>query len=580
MKRLTVLARRGLIVAVAVAAIGSIAASGAIGGTRDKGDGKKLDKIQHIVVVFEENHSFDNLYGGWEGVNGRSNADAARTNQIAQNGLLYSCLLQNDVNLTSPPQPADCTDTSTGTAFTSHFANAPFSIEAFIPKDARTCPQPGVFAPNGLTPSPANLPGGCTRDIVHRFYQEQYQLHGGKQDLYTTGSDAVGLTMGYYDTTKLPIYTYLHSRNHPDYVIADNFFQSAFGGSFLNHQWLIAAASPPWPGQPAAQHAIVDSNGMPNNYPLYHATGPVADPAGTSTCATLPVTLPNLACGDYAVNTIQPIYQPTSSNPLKLPAQTGTTIGDELSSAGVSWAWYSGGWSNADGDVGAPGWTNGTGPTCSDPDSSPNPAFPYCPNKVFQFHHQPFNYFAAYAPGTAGRTHLRDEAEFQSLVAASDKKCKLNSVSFVKPVGLENEHPGYTSEGRGSDHLVQLLQSIQASKCRDDTMVIVTYDEFGGQWDHVSPPGQGGAPGPHDKWGPGTRIPALIVAPDTKGDFAVDHTQYDTTSILATIEHRWGLPALTSRDAAVNDLSHVFEANDAKGGKEGDSGSGSGEDSG
>ena len=34
-------------------------------------------------------------------------------------------------------------------------------------------------------------------------------------------------------------------------------------------------------------------------------------------------------------------------------------------------------------------------------------------------------------------------------------------------------------------------------------MVVVTYDEFGGQWDHVSPPGQGGAPGPHDKWGPG-----------------------------------------------------------------------------
>jgi phospholipase C len=103
---------------------------------------------------------------------------------------------------------------------------------------------------------------------VHRFYQEQYQLHGGKQDLYVTGSDAVGLSMGYYDTRKLPIYTYLHSPGHPHYVIADDFFQAAFGGSFLNHQWLIAAASPAWPGIPAAQHAIVDSNGMPNSYPL------------------------------------------------------------------------------------------------------------------------------------------------------------------------------------------------------------------------------------------------------------------------------------------------------------------------
>ena len=317
--------RRGRVALITAAglAVAAISATGAAGGKHDDGSAKKLDKIQHIVVVYEENHSFDNLYGGWEGVNGRSNADAARTNQIAQNGLLYNCLLQNDVNLITPPQPGDCTDTSTGATVTSHFVNAPFPIETYIPKDARTCPQPGVFAPHGLTPSPANLPGGCTEDIVHRFYQEQYQLHGGKQDLYVTGSDAVGLTMGYYDTTKLPIYVYLHSRHHPDYVIGDDYFQGSFGGSFLNHQWLIAAATPSWTGMPANQHAIVDSNGMPNNYPLYHATGPVSDPAGTIACGTAPVTLPNLACGDYAVNTIQPPYQPTSSNPLKLSPQTG-----------------------------------------------------------------------------------------------------------------------------------------------------------------------------------------------------------------------------------------------------------------
>src|SRR3954454_16918011 len=133
----------------------------------------RLGRVNHIVVIYEENHSFDNLYGGWEGVNGRADAPLAQANQIAQHGLLYTCLLQNDVNLTSPPLPGDCTDTSTGTPFASHFPNAPFSIEQYIPKDARTCPQPGVFAPYGLLPSAANLPGGCTRDIVHRFYQEQ-----------------------------------------------------------------------------------------------------------------------------------------------------------------------------------------------------------------------------------------------------------------------------------------------------------------------------------------------------------------------------------------------------------------------
>ena len=92
-------------------------------------------------------------------------------------------------------------------------------------------------------------------------------------------------------------------------------------------------------------------------------------------------------------------------------------------------------------------------------------------------------------------------------------------------------------------------------------MVIVTYDEFGGQWDHVSPPGQGNNNGPHDQFGPGTRIPALIIAPYLEGRASrVDSAEHDTTSILATIEHRYGLAPLSTRDAAVNDLSTVWSA--------------------
>jgi acid phosphatase len=550
------------LLALLVAATGMLAltAGSAAAPGNGNGDANKLSGIDHIVVIYEENHSFDNLYGGWEGVNGRANADGTHTTQLDQNGAAFACLLQNDVNLTSPPLSVACNDAAHGIA--SHFTNTPFQIDAYLPPDARTCPQPGVFAPNGLLPSPSNLPGGCTRDIVHRFYQEQYQLNNGNQNRYTTGSDAVGLTQGYYDTRALPIYAYLHSTGHPKYAIADNFFQAAFGGSFLNHQWLIAAASPLYPGAAANLHSRIDSNGMPTSYPLYHATGPVSDQPLTVAC---PSPVADRACGDNAVNTIQPTYQPTSSNPVKLPPQTGTTIGDELSAAGVSWAWYSGGWSNAAGLQGEPGWTNGSGPTCSDPYSFANPAFPYCPNKVFQFHHQPFNYYAAFNPATpAGlanrQAHLKDEQEMIDQINASSSHCQLPSVSFDKPIGLENEHPGYTSETRGSSHLVDLLQAIESSACKENTMVIVTYDEFGGQWDHVSPPGQGNNNGPHDLWGPGTRIPALVLGPHLKGPFVVDHTQYDTTSILTTIEQRYGLAPLSSRDAAVNSLSNVFDA--------------------
>ncbi len=173
--------------------------------------------------------------------------------------------------------PTTCTNTSP--AFTSAFANAPFKIDDYIEPTDKTCPAPGVFAPNGVLKDSADaLPGGCTRDLVHRFYQEQYQLNGGKQNRYTTGSDAVGLTQGVYDTTKLPIYDYLHGRGAPHYAIADRFFQGAFGGSFLNHQWLIAAASPDLglrrhQRRRGGRSALAGRrNGMPTSYPLYTAT--------------------------------------------------------------------------------------------------------------------------------------------------------------------------------------------------------------------------------------------------------------------------------------------------------------------
>jgi acid phosphatase len=536
----------------------ALALPGAAVAHGDGGHG--LRGVQRIVVIYEENHSFDNLYGGWEGVNGLGDADPAHTVQVNQAGEPYDCLKQNDVNLATPPLSAMCHDETTATPFDSHFANDPFRIDDFIPPTARTCPAPGVSAPNGV-PDPTGLPGGCTRDLVHRFYQEQYQLNGGRQNRYTTGSDAVGLTQGYYGTQALPIYRYLHAPGHPRYAIADDFFQAAFGGSFLNHQWLVAAATPPFPGAPADQHSVLDANGMPTSYPLYTSpSSSVKDTALTAACGGS--TPAGLACGDYAVNTIQPPYQPFSSpTALKLPPQTAPTIGDRLSGKGVDWAWYSGGWSNANGDIGAPGWTNGNGPTCADPNTATGATFPNCPDKLFQYHHQPLNYFASFAPGTAARgVHLRDEEEFIADAQGSTKRCKLKPVSFVKPIGAENEHPGYASEHSGSSHLVELLDAINGSRCAKHTLVIVTYDEFGGQWDHVSPPGLGGTPGAHDEWGPGTRIPALVLSPKLRDDFVVDHTQYDTTSILATIERRFGLKPLTSRDAAVNDLGAVFSA--------------------
>lgn len=559
------------------------AMAGGGGGHHGNGGDRHARQPGHIVVIYEENHSFDNLYGNWEGVNGIGDADPAHTVQVGQNGTPYTCLLQNDVNLTAPdPLTPTCTDTTTGKSFVSHFPNAPFRIDDYITPADTTCPAPGVFAANGVKKG-TGLPGGCTRDLVHRFYNEQYQLNGGQQNRYTTASDADGLTQGYYDTRALPIYKYLHGPGHPPYVIADNFFQAAFGGSFLNHQWLVAAATPVAAG--AVQdggtddlHSKVDANGMPAKTDLYTPLGDVKDSPLTSKCDNLGK--PGLLCGDFAVNTIQPWYQPYApgtADARRLKPLTNPTIGDRLSAKGVDWAWYSGGWSNAAGDVGAPGWTNGNGPTCADQAALATAVYPNCPDKLFQFHHQPLAYFQSFAPGTAARAqHLRDEQEFLSLANDSRRDCRLKPVSFVKPIGAENEHPGYASVSSGSSHLVDLLKAIKSGRCAKDTMIIVTYDEFGGQWDHVPPPGQAGGPaGPHDLSGPGTRIPALVLAPHLRHRFAVDDTSHDTTSILSTIEQRFGLEPLSTRDAAAAPLTSVFAAHRPKG-EEADHGHGHG----
>jgi acid phosphatase len=237
---------------------------------------------------------------------------------------------------------------------------------------------------------------------------------------------------------------------------------------------------------------------------------------------------------DYAVNTVYSINDPhpasitIMSPPFKtllLPNQSAPTIGDRLSEAGVSWAWYSGGW---------------------------NDALAGHPDPLFQFHHQPFVYFANFANGTAAKTqHLKDETEFFAAVSAN----QLPAVSFIKPLGPDNEHPGYANLARGQQHVADIVNAIRKSPYWADTAIIITYDENGGRWDHVAPP-------KIDRWGPGTRVPAIIISAYAKRGF-VDHTQYETVSILKFIETRWNLKPLGTRDAHANGLQNAFDFSQA-----------------
>ncbi len=487
-----------------------------------------LGGYSNVVVIYQENHSFDNLYGMWGKVNGERVNGLSEVQQVAQNGKTYDCLLQNDVNLTAPsPLPATCTDTTTGTPFVSHFVNHTFVIDDYIAATDKTCPPdaPAPYHPFGWAKDePGAVSGGCTRDQVHRFYQEQYQLDGGKQDRYVTGSDAVGLTMGVYDTTQLPIYQYLHSAQAPNYVLADNFFQAAYGGSFLNHQFLISGRAPldASNGALGAKYSVLDSNGMPTSYPLYKATVTgLVDGQLTQKCADGGNDY-SKACGSYAVNTVQSTSIPFGGGAKIAPIDDRQfpNIGDAMNAKGITWNWYSGGWDDA--VAGRPG-TN------------------------FQYHHQPFNYFADYQAGGAQRSHLQDETKF----FAAAQNGTLPQVSFVKPYGTENEHPGYASATDGSNHLVDLVKAITEGPQGKDTLIVITYDEFGGSFDHVAPTSL-------DAFGDGTRIPALFISAGMQHS-GVDHTRYDTASIIRTIEDQWGLGRLGagSRDALVDNLANV-----------------------
>jgi phospholipase C len=463
-----------------------------------------LERIETIVVLYAENRSFDNLYGRFPGANGLADATPERARQLDRDGAplpelppIWGGLTPRKVE---PGVPQERTE---------HLPNAPFAIDD----------------PNGLN-TPIGVP---TIDLVHRFYQNQMQIDGGKNDKFVAFGDSGALVMGHYDNSNLPLWPIAQR-----YVLADNFFMGAFGGSFLNHFYLVCACAPRYPDADKSPAQGLISAVEPDGVSL------TMDPdAPKSALERIPKFVRDgaLTPDFYAVNTMQPPYQPSGvasapggdpayadpSKPRVLPPQSEHTIGDLLSAKGVSWAWYAGAW----------------GSVLSGAKAEPNPNF--------QFHHQPFNYFAAMAPGTAARAeHMRDGGLNGNKFIEEIDAGTLPQVVFYKPQGNLNEHPGYSNVLSGDEHLAELIAHLEKSPQWPHMVVLVTYDENGGFWDHVAPP-------KGDRFGPGTRIPALIVSPFAKKGF-VDHTLYDTTSVLWLITERFGLPvlpALQDRAAAI-----------------------------
>jgi acid phosphatase len=487
--------------------------------------------IDTIVVIYAENRAFDNLYGNFPNARGLREVvgpdgrpTASFIPQVDRDGKVLATLPPVWGGVTASGfNPVVTQQQSTG------LPNAPFSIEhAYTPQ-------------SNVTLSTSTV----TRDLWHRFYEHQMQIDGGKNDGYAAWSDAGGLALGHYDYSRSALYALAR-----EFVLADNFFQGAFGGSFLNHQYLICACAPEYPNADtaAAQPSITileqDSAGryLPR---LKTATTPAPSALDQPpTFARSGNITPQNYFGDgkfYAVNTMQPSYQPSGNAPATadlsfhyadphnkttLPPQTTATIGDLLDEKHVSWSWYSGSWNAALADgVRAPDKARNVIYAPATPGGNPD----------FQPHHQPFNYYASFDPqahADARTQHLKDYDDLLADVAAG----RLPAVTFYKPQGNLNQHAGYASVEEGDEHIAALIAKLRTGPQWRHMLIVVTYDEFGGAWDHVAPP-QG------DLLGPGARIPALIISPYARHG-SVDHTQYDTESILRLITRRHQLPLL------------------------------------
>jgi phospholipase C len=487
--------------ALAFAVAGCDMGSATVSTARDQSVASLKSKVNHVIVIYQENWSFDALYGKFPGANGLQNATAATIAQVACNPgtTSYVPLTALPAAFTAPPAANGCSwNAATGTVDTRIPAGlpvAPYDLNAYVP------------------------PTADTGDVIHRFWHEQLQIDNGvletpgaggaySLDKSVTWSDNQGLVFSHYDATNLP-----EGLLAQQYTMADNTFQSAYGGSYLNHQWLICACTPQW------QQAL----------PASATTLSSWDPATKTLNDGFLTHVPIGGSGAiYGVNTMYTANSPhpasAASDQLAQP-YSNVTIGDRLTDAtpSLSWKWYAGGWDAA---------LAGT------------------PDPTFQFHHQPFAYYQRWGvDGSANKAaHLQDEQKFLTDLQGGT----LPSVAFIKPLGVNNEHPGYADLATGQNHVQALVQAVKQSPYWKDSVIIITYDENGGRWDHVSPPPT------TDGWGPGHRVPTIVISPFARRGY-VDHTRYETVSILKLIETRWNLQPLGTRDAAAGNLLNAFD---------------------
>jgi phospholipase C len=453
--------------------------------------------IQHVVVIFQENVSFDH----------------------------YFATYPNALNLPGERQFAALPGTPAVDGLSG-------SLMSNNPNAGNSRNGAGATNPFRLSPAEA-----ATADQDHAYEAEQLAFDGGAMDLFprSVGSAdspnlgsgiaaTTGLTMGYYDgNTVTAVWNYAQH-----YAMSDRFFGTTFGPSTVGAINLISGQTNGVVNDSNAEGAMVpDGNG---GYTLIGNAEP-----------------PNEVCA------------PTGTSAIHM---TGKNIGDLLDAADVTWGYFAEGF-----DLTV---TNANGTTACN--RSHTSSVTHATWLDYTAYTQPFEYYASTANPVHARptsinmigtnqdgktNHQYDIHDFLDAVSAGN----FPAVSYLKSAAYRDGHAGYSDPLDEQSFLVSTINTIEQTPEWKNTVIIVTYDDSDGWYDHVnnvvngsetgadaySAPGVCGdganaLPGVNSstlhaqgRCGYGPRLVFLVISPWAKPNY-VSHTVIDQSSILRLIE--------------------------------------------
>ena len=416
--------------------------------------------IEHIIVIVQENHSFDNYFGTYPGAHGIP--AGTRLPEVPNGPLVLVPFLATTKTPHDMMHSWQAAAVSYDNQRMDGFYWAAYSVSAAYYGQGIVTPKPNptlvkIVPTKTTTPSTTTTTNSNTEILSPQgFTDDEDELApdvGSQNEALATKQATTSSSpptqpswainaVSYYDSTYIP--NYWNYAQH--YTLCDNFFSSLRGPSEPNHLYIVAAQS-----------------------------------------------------GGVAQN-----YSPTSDTLYYFFSE----IMDELLQAGVTWKYYSG---------------------------QNNPQAEGLWNPL---------------PGFSQITS--NPAQFANLVATSQFYADLTNgtlpqVCWLIPSGTNSEHPP-NDITRGMNYVTGLVNAVMESSYWGSCAIIITWDDYGGFYDHVPPPVQTA-----DNYGFGFRVPCLVISPYALSNTVVD-TQYDFTSILKLIETKFLLASLTGRDSAANNM--------------------------